>query len=155
MKRRILLRIRGCFFRLLLTGFIVRLIDGRRPEIPLGRKGELEAERFYLKMGYWIIDRGFGEKTGEIDLITSDGQTVVFVEVKTRTSDSAGDPTEAVDEGKQRHIAQTARLFAVKNSLENSPIRFDVVSIIWPQNQSAQISHFPNAFEATGEFQLF
>ena len=150
-----LLRFRSCFFRIVLADVVVRFIDARNPEMQLGKKGELEAERFYLKMGYWIVDRGFGEKTGEIDLITSDGQTVVFVEVKTRTSDSAGDPTEAVDEGKQRHITQTARLFAVKNNLEDSPIRFDVVSIIWPPNQSAQISHFQNAFEATGEFQLF
>ena len=155
MKRRVVLSCRSFFFRLILSDFFLTILDRRKPDLPLGKRGELEAERFYLKRGYWVIDRGFGKKTGEIDLIASDGQSVIFVEVKTRTSDSAGDPSEAVDEVKQRHITQTARLFAIKNQLENSPIRFDVIAIVWPENEAARISHFPNAFDATGQFQMF
>lgn len=124
--------------------------------MPLGLRGELAAERFLLRQGYWIIERSFGEKVGEIDLIVSNGKSVIFVEVKTRSSDVAGDPAEAVDAEKQRHITQTARLFAIKNRLENSSLRFDVVSILWADvSQPPNITHFQNAFEATGEFQMF
>ncbi|QEG22349.1 hypothetical protein MFFC18_22290 [Mariniblastus fucicola] len=124
--------------------------------MPLGRRGERAAERFLLKQGYWIVERSFGEKVGEIDLIVSDGWTVVFVEVKTRTSDVAGDPAEAVDLKKQRHITQTARLFATKNRLENTSLRFDVVGILWPDlSRPPHIYHYVDAFEATGDFQMF
>lgn len=122
----------------------------------LGPRGELAAERFLLKQGYWIIERGFGEKTGEIDLIVSDGRSIIFVEVKSRTSDVAGDPTEAVDLEKQRHISQTARLYVVKNRLEETSIRFDVVAILWPDlDLPPKITHYQNAFESFGEFQMF
>lgn len=155
-KRRAKLRARKALFRTTLSEPIVRLIDRNRTAMPLGPKGELAAERFLLKQGYWIIERGFGEKVGEIDLIVSDGRSIVFVEVKSRTSDAAGDPTEAVDLEKQRHITQTARLFIVKNRLEETPVRFDVISILWPDPKSPpRIRHYENAFEATGEFQMF
>ena len=124
--------------------------------MPLGPRGELAAERYFLKQGYWIIGRGVGEKTGEIDLIVSDGRNLIFVEVKSRSSDAAGDPTEAVDQQKQHHISQTARLYAVRNGVEDSPLRFDVVSILWPDStQAPSITHYKNAFEATGDFQMF
>ena len=122
----------------------------------LGPRGELAAERFLLKQGYWIIGRGVGEKTGEIDLIASDARDLIFVEVKSRSSDAAGDPSEAVDAEKQRHICQTARLFAVRNGVEDSPLRFDVISILWPNPQKQPaITHYRNAFEAIGDFQMF
>ena len=89
-------------------------------------------------------------------IVVSDGISIIFVEVKTRSSDFAGDPTEAVDEAKQRHICQTARLFAVKNGLENTSMRFDVISILWPDlEKSPEISHYKSAFEAIGDFQMF
>lgn len=155
-KRNAILGVRKCFFRMMLCDAIVRRMDRKHVSMPLGRRGELAAERFLLKQGYWIIEHSFGEKVGEVDLIASDGLTVVFVEVKSRTSNVAGDPTEAVDQEKQRHITQTARLFAVKNGLENSSMRFDVISILWPDlNKAPKITHYQNAFEATGEFQMF
>ncbi len=148
--------IRRAFFSACLAAPITRLLDRNRLDMPLGPRGELAAERYLLRQGYWIIDRGVGEKTGEIDLIVSDGRSIIFVEVKTRSSDAAGDPTEAVDSEKQHHISQTARLYAVKHRLEETPMRFDVVSIIWPNlNESPQIDHYRNAFEAIGDFQMF
>jgi putative endonuclease len=155
-KRNAILMIRKRFFELTLCDAIVNRIDRKHASMSLGRRGELVAERYLLKQGYWIIDHSFGEKVGEIDLIASDGNSVIFVEVKARTSDVAGDPTEAVDLEKQRHITQTARLFAVKNRLENSSMRFDVISILWPDlSKSPNIKHFQNAFAATGDFQMF
>ena len=116
----------------------------------------MEAKRFFLNLGYWIIEESFEDKVGEIDLIVSDGDRVIFVEVKTRSSDFAGDPSEAVDLEKQRHISQTARLFAIKNNLQDCGMRFDVISIVWPDvEEPPSITHFQNAFEATGAFQMF
>lgn len=156
MKRRLILSARRRFFRLILSPAIVDRWDRRGPQRELGARGELEAERYFLRLGYWIIHHSFDEKVGEIDLIVSDGDCVIFVEVKTRSSDFAGDPTEAVDATKQQHISQTARLFAVKNNLQDCRMRFDVISIIWPSGDSRpQISHFQDAFEATGSFQMF
>lgn len=155
-RRNAKLRFRRTLFRAALSPSVVRMIDRHRGTMLLGPKGELAAERFLLKQGYWIIERGFGEKVGEIDLIVSDGRAIIFVEVKSRTSDVAGDPTEAVDLEKQRHITQTARLFIVKNRLEETPVRFDVISILWPDlKKPPAIKHYQNAFEATGEFQMF
>lgn len=155
-KRLLTMRMRKALFSVLLSAPIIRFVGKSDTDMPLGPRGELAAERFLLKLGYWIIDRGFGEKVGEIDLIVSDGRSVIFVEVKSRTSDIAGDPAEAVDDEKQRHITETARLFAIKNRLQDSPLRFDVIAILWPDlSEPPRITHFENAFEATGNFQMF
>jgi len=156
LKLKTVLIVRKAFFRLVCSDSVLRYLDRNRGAMPLGLRGELAAERFLLKQGYWIIERSFGEKVGEIDLIVSNGSSVIFVEVKARSSDVTGNPAEAVDSEKQRHITQTARLFAIKNRLENSSLRFDVVSILWPDvTRPPNITHIENAFEATGEFQMF
>lgn len=148
--------LRKLLFRAALSDPVVRLIDRKNVAMSLGPRGELAAERFLLKQGYWIVERSFGEKVGEVDLVVSDKRSIIFVEVKSRTSDAAGDPTEAVDLEKQRHISQAARLFVVKNRLEQTPVRFDVVSILWPDlEKPPEIKHYQNAFETVGEFQMF
>jgi len=123
---------------------------------PLGKQGEFAAERFLLKQGYVIVFRNYEDKFGEIDLIAVDGESIVFVEVKTRSSDVAGDPTEAVDEVKQQHMTRTAIGFLKWHRLTEYAARFDVVSILGsPLEESADIRHYVSAFEPTGEFQMF
>ena len=68
----------------------------------LGQRGEDAAAKFLRKLGYIIVARGHRDRIGEIDLIAVEGRTVVFVEVKTRSSQDAGHPAEAVDDDKQR-----------------------------------------------------
>lgn len=156
MKRRLFRTARSLFFRITLSHAFTSFFDRRESKLELGSRGELEAQRYFLRQGFWIIQHSFDEKVGEIDLIVTDGDCLIFVEVKTRSSDFAGDPTEAVDSEKQQHISQTARLFAVKNNLEECRMRFDVISIIWPDIAAhPQIRHFRNAFETTGSFQMF
>jgi len=122
----------------------------------LGKRGELAAERFLLKLGYIILFRGYEDKFGEIDLIAVDRDTIVFVEVKTRSTDSAGDPSAAVDEVKQQHLTKTGIGFLKWHRLTEYPARFDVVAILGdPLSDSAEIKHYVNAFEPTGEFQMF
>lgn len=103
-----------------------------------------------------IVARGYQDKFGEIDLIAVDGETIVFVEVKTRTSDHAGLPAEAVDDVKQQHLTKTALGYLKWHRLTECSARFDVVAITWPTNaKRPQIEHFDNAFEPVGRFQIF
>jgi putative endonuclease len=122
----------------------------------LGRRGELEAERYLLRLGMVIVARGYQDKFGEIDLIAVDGETIVFVEVKTRTSDVAGLPAEAVDDVKQKHMTKTALGYLKWHRLTECSARFDVISITWPSDSKRpEIIHYKNAFEQVGEFQIF
>ena len=129
------------------------LCDRLNPLESLGAMGEREAERFLLRHGYMILFRSFTNQFGEIDLIVSDGESVVFVEVKTRSSDFAGRPDEAVDDHKQAQISRIAVAFLRQNELLDSPARFDVISVDWDQ-QRAKIRHFENAFELVCDYQI-
>ena len=70
----------------------------------LGERGEDAAARYLKRLGYHIVARHVDLRVGEIDVVAVDGRTVVFVEVKTRTSTEAGSPIEAVDELRQRRM---------------------------------------------------
>jgi putative endonuclease len=127
----------------------------RRPE-PLGRRGEREAERYLRRLGYIIVARGRRDRLGEIDLVTVDGRTVVFVEVKTRRSHDAGHPVEAVDEDKQRRLTRLALAFLKRHNLLECSARFDIVAVTWPEGaRRPVIEHFQNAFEPSGQGQMF
>ena len=73
-------------------------------KIEKGRRGEQEAVRFLRSSGYKILEQNYRSVHGEIDIVALDGETVVFVEVKTRTSEKYGTAAEAVGTRKQRHI---------------------------------------------------
>lgn len=132
------------------------MIDRSKLQQPLGKRGELAAERHLLKLGYIILFRSYEDKFGEIDLIAVDGETIVFVEVKTRSSDHAGDPAEAVDAAKQLHLTKTGVGFLKWHGLSNYSARFDVVAILGsPLHQPIELRHYISAFEPTGNFQMF
>ena len=97
--------------------------------IGLGAWGERVAARHLKRSGYRIISRNFRAAGAEIDLVAMDGETLVFVEVKTRLGARAGDPQEAVDWRKQSTIRRAAAIFASRNRAESRPMRFDVVAI--------------------------
>ena len=142
--------------KLTLSRPAIHLYDRFLPVQTLGQRGERAAERLLLKQGMVIVDRGFQDKFGEIDLIAVDGQTIVFVEVKTRTSDLAGLPAEAVDDTKQQHLTRTAQGYLKWNRLTDCQARFDVVAIMWPMaDRDPEITHYVNAFEPVGQFQMF
>ena len=122
----------------------------------LGDKGERAACRFLKKLGYRIVARQYRNQFGEIDIIALDGECVVFVEVKTRSSTSAGQPFEAVTLQKQQKLTRLAISWLKKHRRMNNSARFDVISILWPEDHSEpDIQHFTNAFEATGSGQFF
>ena len=147
---------RGVFWSYALTSPLMRFVKSRNERQSLGNRGELAAERYLLKRGYIILFRGYEDKFGEIDLIAVDLDTIVFVEVKTRSTDDAGDPAEAVDKAKQMHLTKTGIGFLKWHRLTEYAARFDVVAILGdPLSDSAEIKHYINAFEPTGEFQMF
>lgn len=138
-----------------LTAVADRWRRARRPP-PLGRRGENAAARFLQRLGYKIVARSRRDRIGELDLVAVDGRTVVFVEVKTRSDLRAGHPADAVDDEKQRRLTRLALAFLKQHDLLECPARFDVIAVTWPaDSRRPTVDHFRNAFEATGEGQLF
>jgi putative endonuclease len=122
----------------------------------LGDRGEDAAAKFLKRQGFHILARGLDSPLGELDIVAVDGRTVVFVEVKTRRSDDAGRPSEAIDQRKEQRMTQAALAYLKSNRLLNYSARFDVVAITWPDNASKPtIEHFKNAFSAVGAGQFF
>lgn len=119
----------------------------RRRVKPLGERGEDFAARYLRRKGYRIVGRRVAVARGDIDLVAIDGDTVVIVEVKTRSSDLAGGPAAAVDEAKQRQLHKLALIYLKQHGLLQYPARFDVVALVWPEGQRRpQVKHYINAF---------
>ncbi len=122
----------------------------------LGENGEAAAARFLKRQGCIIIARGQRDRLGELDLVAVDGRVVVFVEVKTRRSTDKGHPADAVGETKQRRLTRLALSYLKRHDLLEQQARFDIVSVIWPEGERRpEIAHFKNAFEPTGQWQMF
>ncbi len=147
----------GLFSWLPSDTWIARWTGGANHLEDLGRAGENVAARFLWRQGYRILERGHRQRLGEIDLIALDGRQLVFVEVKTWRSDDHADPAEAVDFRKQEKLTRAALTYLKEKQLLEQPARFDVVSIVWPEDQQrpSDIRHFVNAFEAVGHGQFF
>lgn len=96
----------------------------------LGNLGEKISTQYLEKNKYKILKRNFYCKQGEIDIIAKDGNEIVFIEVKTRTSSCFGSPSEAVNIIKQRHMYETAKYFLYKTGALEKLIRFDVIEIL-------------------------
>jgi putative endonuclease len=121
------------------------------PPLTLGRRGENAAARYLRRLGYVIVARGQRGAIGEIALVAVDGRTLVFIEVKTRTTQDAGHPADAVDDQKQRRLTRLALAYMKRHDLLENPARFDVVAVTWPDKGSRPaIEHFQNAFEPVG-----
>ena len=111
----------------------------------LGRSGEDRAARHLAGLGYRVLERNYRTPQGEIDLIALDGGTVVFVEVKTRTSDAFGAPELAVDQRKQGRMIKAALGYLKHKRLHQMPCRFDVVAISGAGGEKVEL--IQNAFE--------
>ena len=107
----------------------------------LGRAGEVEAQKYLKKKGYKILERNYKTLVGEADIIAQDGEYVVFVEVKTRSGDEFGAPSEAVTRKKQQKYFRVAEQFMLKEQYEALFCRFDVIEI-----ENGKINHIIDAF---------
>lgn len=113
----------------------------------IGQRGEQIAQTFLKDKGYKILHVNWRHRKLEIDIIAMDGETLVFVEVKTRQTHIFGEPEDAVDYKKQRSLIHAANAFVLKYRFENDA-RFDIISIII-ERYSTVINHFPDAFYPT------
>ncbi len=111
----------------------------------LGREGEDLAAEFLKKHGYKILDRNYHTRAGEIDIIALHDGAVVFVEVKTRTSDRYGAPELAVNQQKQRRMVRAALGYIKYKKIHQVPCRFDVVTITGEGGRELEL--IENAFE--------
>ncbi len=94
-----------------------------------GRESEKRAARFLVKNGYRILEKNYRCRQGEIDLVARHGDTLVFCEVKARSTASFGTPLAGVTGMKRQKIRKAAEHYLVKNRLKDVDCRFDVVAI--------------------------
>ncbi|MBK7393681.1 MAG: YraN family protein [Chloracidobacterium sp.] len=119
------------------------------PRLPLGARGEALAANFLIKEGYRIVVTNFKvpvgrnskgvSVTGEIDIIALDGDTLVFVEVKTRRSDEFTPIITSVNLRKQRQIIRTAKVYRRIFGVRDVPYRYDVVTVLMPRHGDTEI----------------
>lgn len=101
---------------------------GRKDE--LGRKGEALAADHLREQGMRIVGRNWRCRHGEIDLIALAGDTLVFVEVKTRSGTRHGAPLEAITEAKAGRLRRLATAWLLANGPFAGPVRFDAVGVL-------------------------
>ena len=111
-----------------------------------GRAGEKLARRFLKKQGYRHLSSNYTTDRGEIDLIMQEGETIVFVEVKTRKTEEFTEAEAVVNYGKRKRMSAAARHFIHKNDFYDKPCRFDVVAVITNDKDKPVIRHQKNAF---------
>lgn len=112
----------------------------------IGHLGELLAAEKLRREGYVILERNYRCPAGEIDLIAREDEVLVFVEVRTRTSDGFGSPLETVTFFKQRRLREVAKHYLRERRPLYRDVRFDVVGIILKEGEEAQIEIIPHAF---------
>ncbi|HWR62551.1 MAG TPA: YraN family protein [Clostridia bacterium] len=117
-----------------------------------GAFGESLAADWLAENGYRVLDRNFSCKAGEADIIAMQGDTVVFIEVKTRSSDRFGLPSEAVSAAKQRKLVKTALYYLQKKRLLDYMCRFDVMEIIADEENDSRINLIEDAFRYSGKY---
>lgn len=116
----------------------------------LGKSGENLAALELESRGYAIVERRYRTDHGEIDIIARDGETMVFVEVRRRSSGEFGTAAESVTRGKQRQVIRMAVAYLAMHGLfDRCPVRFDVVGIDDLPDGTAQVCVYTGAFDDT------
>jgi putative endonuclease len=115
------------------------------PRHELGVAAEDQAAIFLQQKGYRILERNAAYKVGEVDIVAMDGETLVFVEVRSRTDPGQVHPAATVTRKKQRQIIRTAMAYCQAHKIRDTMIRFDVVAVLGP---GGEIELYQNAFEA-------
>jgi putative endonuclease len=117
-----------------------------KERLSLGKRGEDLAIAQLRVLKYKILERNYKCALGEIDIIAREKDTLVFVEVKTRTTRDFGGPAAAVNERKQRQLSKVALTYLNQKKITEMPARFDVVAVeLIPP--APQIEVIRNAFE--------
>ena len=112
----------------------------------IGKLGEDIAVNYLKQKGYKILDRNFECRQGELDIIAIDKNEIVFIEVKTRTSNRYGTPSEAVNKIKQKHMLQTIKYYLYIRNLSDKFVRIDVIEVYIKDNVY-KVNHIKQALE--------
>ena len=112
----------------------------------LGGEYEKLAATYLQQHGCKVLEQNFRNRSGEIDIIAMDGETLIFVEVKYRKDNAAGNPLSAVNFRKQRQICKVSDFYRLTHGIsEFMPMRFDVIGIL-----GEEITWMKNAFNYVG-----
>ncbi|MEL6656135.1 MAG: YraN family protein [Bacteroidota bacterium] len=111
----------------------------------LGELGEKLAANFLEANGYTILARNWRANRAEIDIIAQLDETLIFVEVKTRSTDFFGAPEESITKRKKRLLAAAATAYMQETGHEWA-IRFDIISIIMQLGKAPKLEHYEDAF---------
>ena len=115
---------------------LIHKIFGKSKKLSTGEEGERRAEKFLKKKGFRILQKNYLCKTGELDIVAKEGETLVFVEVKTRKKHGKELP-EAAMTAKKKH--------RVSYRLTNKLFRFDVIGLEFDDENNWEIFHWQNA----------
>ena len=116
-----------------------------------GKEAEAAAEQYLRKQGYRILDRNVRTSNGELDIVASVANTVVFIEVKARQTDHFGGAQYAVTRQKERRLVQLAAQYLAQHQLQGQLCRFDVMLYQGNLSASPHLEHIENAFEVSGD----
>ena len=131
-----------------------RLLFWRKPDetpehLRRGALGEAAAKKQLQQLGLKFLAANVRTKRGELDLVFRDGECLVFVEVKTRSSEQWSRPARAVDSSKRTKLSRAAFDYLCMLSDPNVKFRFDIVEVLLKDGEVSEIRHLPNAFNLT------
>lgn len=112
----------------------------------LGRQGEELAAAYLRDRGYALLDRNWRCRDGEIDLVATDRDKLVVVEVKTRSGTEFGDPAEAVTVRKALQVRRVTQSWLAAHRIKWCEIRFDVVAVLMEPGEAPSVRHYESAF---------
>jgi len=114
----------------------------------LGRRGENAAARHLVRKGYRILARNLEVGKYELDIVAQKGDTIAFVEVKTRVTVDEIRPEDSVGRVKRKHIRKAARRYMQQRGDDETYYRYDIISVTMPGKRPTAIDHIENAFGA-------
>lgn len=118
-------------------------VTSTAPHISLGRKGEMLAAEYLRQLDFVILSQNWRCREGELDIVATDGETLVVVEVKTRAGTKFGDPAEAVTEEKLARLRRITGQWLRAFRLTWCPVRLDVIAVLAAPSGELRLKHFP------------
>jgi putative endonuclease len=117
------------------------------PAGPLGPRGEDLAARHLKRAGYRIVERNVRAGRHEIDIVARQGDTVVFVEVRTRASAAPVPPEDTINPEKRRRLVSAARHYMMRHPEPETYYRFDIIAILMPDRGKPVVTWLQDAFQ--------
>jgi putative endonuclease len=131
-------------------------VDGSRADrSEKGRRAEALAAEWLVRRGFVVLDRNHAIRQGEVDLVCDDAGVLVFVEVRSRATETFGSPLETVDGKKGRRVVAAATHWAAGHDALEREMRFDVVGVTFGEDGEPRFEHVRGAFDGSGGPGLF